>query len=283
MLRNICRKIGLRRQYNAHTYLTEYLIGGRKVFEKLEKSAIPLIVEKNLSMVTNQLYALQNILPEMHTKTFAGYEGIFEGKEVVVMAAGPSLAKYTRDKRITEAIHIGVNKLASFDIDLDYYFMADWTAIQNYQIEEDLIKNPAKKFFGLGILSDECGTTSFATPLDFMQSCDASPYFAMNYMSHQIIQKDISRHPLFGWGSIIIPAFHFALYGNPKRIYLVGCDCSSAGHFDSQKWSMCDVATQRLIEEWRRMSLFAKYYYPNTEIVSINPVGLRGMFKDIEL
>lgn len=80
-------------------------------------------------------------------------------------------------------------------------------------------------------------------------------------------------------GDQLSSTFHFVLYGNPKRIYLVGYDYSSARHFDSQKWLLCDVATQRLIEEWRRMSLFAKHYYPNTEIVSINPVGLRGMLK----
>lgn len=280
-IKNLIRKMGFRRIYNPHTYMLEYSFCGKKLFETFDKKAWPSIMEANNNVVVNQLYALQNILPDLHQKTFGGYEGSLAGKEVVLMAAGPTLKEYVQEKYIKDAVHIGVNKAVVHYKELDYYFMADWTAIESYGIQENILKSNAKKFFGSGILSDEYGTTSFATPLDFIKKCNASMYFAMHYASHQIIQPDISKHPLFGYGSIIIPAFHFALYCHPKRIYLVGCDCSTGGHFDDRKtFTMVDIATQRLINEWKRMALFAKYHYPDVEIISINPVGLKGLFKD---
>ena len=32
---------------------------------------------------------------------------------------------------------------------------------------------------------------------------------------------------------------------------------------------------------WKELKRFAEVYYPTTEIISVNPVGLRGMFKDL--
>lgn len=281
-IKNIVRALGFKRVYNPHSYQLEYYCCGKKLFETFDKKALPAIVEVSNNMLLNQLYALQNILPELHQKTFGGYEGAFEGRDVVLMAAGPTLNQYTRDKYMQGAIHMGVNNVITYYKDLDFYFMSDWTAVQNYKIEEKIQHSNAKKFVGMGLLSDEYGTTSFDAPLDFAKECNASMYFSMHYATHQIIQSDISKHPLFGYGSIIIPAFHFALYCRPKRIYLVGCDCSTNGHFSGMQFkdAWCNLATQRLKEEWRRMALFAKYYHSDIEIISINPVGLRGLFKD---
>lgn len=283
-MKSLIRKLGFKRVYNPHSYQLEYYFGQKKIFETFDKKALPIILESSNNALLNQFYALQNILPEMHQKTFARYKESFKGRDLVLMAAGPSLQLYTQDKSIKDAVHIGVNKVITYYKNLDFYFMADYSAIQSYGIQDEILSSKSKKFFGTGILSDEYGTTSFATPLDFVKECGASMYFAMHYASHQTIQPDISKHPLFGYGSIIIPAFHFSLYCRPKRIYLVGCDCSTQGHFDDKKtFKMLDAATQRLIGEWLRMKLFAKYYYPDVEIISINPVGLKGMFHDQEL
>ena len=182
-----------------------------------------------------------------------------------------------------DVIHIGVNKVIDF-MELDFYFASDWTGISRYGVLDKIISSKSKKFFATGVLSDEYGTTSFATPLDFVKKCNASMYFAMHYASHQIIQPDISKHPLFGYGSCIHAPFHFALYCRPKRIYLVGCDVSQDGHFNdgSSRERMHCLAQQRLWHEWKRMALFAEYYFPEVEIVSVNPVGLRGMFNDFD-
>lgn len=281
-IKDLIRKVGFKRIYNPHSYQLEYYCCGKKLFETFDKKALPAIVEASNNMLLNQLYALQNILPELHQKTFGGYEGAFEGRDVVLMANGPTLNKYTSEKRIENAIHIGVNKVIDF-MELDYYFASDWTGISRYGVLEKILSSNAKIFLALGVLSDEYGTTSFATPLDFFQKSRASMFFAMHYASHQIIQPDISKHPLFGYGSCIHAPFHFALYCRPKRIYLVGCDVSQDGHFNDgrARERMHYLAQQRLLHEWKRMALFAKYYFPEVEIISINPVGLKGMFNDI--
>ena len=82
----------------------------------------------------------------------------------------------------------------------------------------------------------------------------------------------------------------FALWTNPKRIYLVGCD--SAGQVNSLNWNHFDdnnknnhniVPIEALLEGWKKLAKFAEYMYPDVEIISINPVGLKGLFKDINI
>lgn len=71
----------------------------------------------------------------------------------------------------------------------------------------------------------------------------------------------------------------------PKKIYLVGCDCSLGGYFNNEKLNKKEkqnyLNTVEIIENWKKLKFFANRYYPDTEIISINPVGLKGVFKDI--
>ena len=69
----------------------------------------------------------------------------------------------------------------------------------------------------------------------------------------------------------------FALWTNPKKIYLVGCDCSG-GYFDDLKFK---ISRGKLIKSWKKVGRFAKLNYPDTEIISVNPIGLKGLFKDV--
>lgn len=97
---------------------------------------------------------------------------------------------------------------------------------------------------------------------------------------------DISVNPLPCFGSITFAALAFALWTNPKRIFLVGCDATFDGHFDGSTmlsqdndWTnfYYDVNT----EGWSKFKKFVELYYPNTKIISINPVRLKGMFTDV--
>ena len=40
------------------------------------------------------------------------------------------------------------------------------------------------------------------------------------------------------------------------------------------------VAGDNVISLWYQLKKFARVFYPDTEIISINPVGLKGIFKD---
>ena len=85
-----------------------------------------------------------------------------------------------------------------------------------------------------------------------------------------------------------------AFFMNPAKIYLVGIDASSNGHFTDQGVSEEDknrinkdlkkyVDIKNLKDKWTEIKTFRDVYYPETEIISINPVGLRGIFKDLDL
>ena len=50
------------------------------------------------------------------------------------------------------------------------------------------------------------------------------------------------------------------------------------GYHDSSDKN--NLAVNEVIDGWKRMKEFAETYYPDTEIISINPVGLKGVFKD---
>ena len=57
---------------------------------------------------------------------------------------------------------------------------------------------------------------------------------------------------------------------NPKSVAGVPPDYFSE---DGQLWG-------NPLYDWKKMKEFAELYYPDTEIISVNPVGLKGLFKD---
>ena len=71
----------------------------------------------------------------------------------------------------------------------------------------------------------------------------------------------------------------FALWTNPKRIYLVGCDTNLGGYYYQQERNKLKV--NKVYNCWLKIKEFVRIFYPETEIISVNPVGLKGMFKDI--
>ena len=48
------------------------------------------------------------------------------------------------------------------------------------------------------------------------------------------IHINIEYYPLMAYYSVTFQTLHFALYTNPKRIFLAGCDCSFTGHFNGE-------------------------------------------------
>ena len=76
-------------------------------------------------------------------------------------------------------------------------------------------------------------------------------------------------------------ALHFALYTNPKAIYLVGCDCNLTGYFDGTAQKTASNNIDFWMIGYKKMKEFAAHFYPETEIISINPVGLKGLFRDV--
>ena len=89
---------------------------------------------------------------------------------------------------------------------------------------------------------------------------------------------DISLEPFADLRGTVFSALQFAVYTNPDNIYLVGIDCSSGNIYnnsnDNYKYQM---------EGWEMMKKALKNMGAYDKIISINPVGLKGLFNDIYL
>jgi hypothetical protein len=220
---------------------------------------------------------LANEVSDINTRAFLEYRNAHRGKTVAILATGPSLKLYTP---FNEVIHIGVNGAHRFDaVELDFYFSQDHRYHDKGYLQE-LESLHCPIFLGL------CATTPLCNmePSEsFSLHLDARRYFFDPSPSCDLF-PNISHHPLMDFFTVVFPALHFALYTNPAKIFLVGCDVTSDGHFDG---SICPDTSEELehylihrLIGYRRVRDFAAQWYPETEIVSVNPVNLRGLFSD---
>ena len=249
-LYNIDQKINI-----INDLLNEISAEGKYCYEKLKYS-----VDNSLSIY------------ELHQKVFPKYKNINQGKDVILIATGPSLKNF---KLINDAIYLGVNKAFQYDkVKFDYLFLQDYSGATKTYID-DFCKYDAKIFLGhLNYnLEPQC-----IIPDKYSLYPNVERYYNIHPSYQQYFTYDIATQPLGDAYSIAFPAMQFILWTNPKRIYLVGCDCNMSGYHDSADKN--NLAVNEVIDGWKRMKEFANTYYPDTEIISINPVGLKGVFKD---
>ena len=219
----------------------------------------------------------------LHPETFGKYKNAFAGRDVVLVAGGGSVKNF---KPIKNAIYVGVNRAYKYDkIKLDYLFISDYRGFQDI---DDIDKLPydVEKFYGIlphDMLRD--GDRSIFIPESIALRHGAHRFYMKDNADRNIpiedltITYDISTFPLMCFSSIVTPAMQFILWGNPRRIYLVGCDCNLEPHFYNNKKST--LYLPGIMDGWQKIRDFAHDYYPETEIISVNPVGLKGMFKDL--
>ena len=98
-----------------------------------------------------------------------------------------------------------------------------------------------------------------------------------------IVQPDITKGMILDrGGGTVFSALQFALFTEPKTIYLVGCDCTDSGYFKKAGKGIKQNLLEKTEYLWHEAKYFINQYYPDTEIVSVNPVKLKGLFRDIE-
>ncbi|MBZ7986284.1 glycosyltransferase family 8 protein [Campylobacter sp. Cr9] len=219
-----------------------------------------------------KLEDMQKDIEIVNTETFAKYKGIHKGRDVVLLASGPSASKY---KGIKGAIHVGVNKSFLHEVKLDYLFIQDYRAFDGYKYKIlNYQGNNVEKFFGI------VDNDMFKIPMHVIKSFNAKMYFTDN-SKHKpsAFQKNIDKQPLGDFCSVVFSALQFILYTNPSRVYLVGCDCSNEPYFYNDSDSS-DLIPDRNINNFKKLKNFIDLYYKDIDIISINPVGLKGVFKD---
>lgn len=226
----------------------------------------------------------------LHQKTFLPYKNYCKGeKAVVVCGAGPTLQEY---KPIDGAVHIALNRAFLYpEVAFDFVFAQDFDGIK--MVQQELIEyegNHCVKMLGKSnggpkeipeSLALKCNALRFATDAYMIKSGWRSRFI-----------PDIDSRPLGGMPNVGMSVMQFALYLNPSVVYIVGCDMSG-GHFTNKNQTENEKEEERkilekewskqekLLDKWRECKEFANRYYPDTRIVSVNPVGLKGIFEDL--
>ena len=228
-------------------------------------------------------------LQAAHQKTFGLYKNSFSGKSVVLIATGPSLNYF--DNKIIEknAIYIGVNSAYMFEkVTLDYLFMHDYLGVKHHMNNSLNYKNKGLKRF-YGSLDPDIENGELTIPENTIIAHGASKYYMHHVWYRQQVKSgwtfaiDLSSEVLYNYGSVSFDAMQFILYGNPKKIYIVGCDVSNIGkHAVGQDNVLKDEQGALYANQfgWKKLKEFINVYYPLIEVISINPVGLKGLFND---
>lgn len=208
--------------------------------------------------------------------------------EIVIVAAGPSVNQFIP---IPDAIYIGVNRACLLgSVEFAYLFSIDLLGINSFMQEFKNYKgNNCVKFIG----EQHEGKGRDIPESYFLSLSNARKYKTDIFLNNDKIPVDIDCLPLWNGNSVAHQAMQFALFSNPKKIYLVGCDCSGmkSGHFitgkrDNEMYQSFSKefwkgSQEALIAGWKKLKDFAQTYYPDTEIISVNPVGLTGVFNDL--
>lgn len=237
------------------------------------------VINELKSTIINET-RMANAVSNLHSRVFPQFKNINTGKDVVIVGTGPSLNYYLP---INNAVHIGLNKAFMCDhIHCDYLFAIDYNAVKQYISK--LKKYNCIKFLGMHCnpnirLIHPVTGNSIHIPENLVDALGGLRFYSDAHRKR--INYDIEQFPLMDKGSVAFPAIHFALYTSPKRIYLVGCDTCLNGYFDKSKdnssWNLLEMA----LNGYNELKHFAEIYYPDVEIISVNPVGLRGLFRDV--
>lgn len=231
--------------------------------------------------------ALHNAASMCNNETFSSIKGINKGKEIAICGAGPTLKNY---EPINGVLHVALNRaLLNEKIQYDWFIADDWDGINFFQ---DILEDyDCLKFFG-----HQIGSYEREIPESFAIKCRGKRYYTDIYYVPDGYRSrfvcDIDKMAIGNMANIALSAMQIVLFTNPSKIYLVGCDASS-GHFvqpkslsnerikNHEKDLKMAVYGDKVIDQWRELKRFAQAFYPDTEIISINPVGLKGIFKDV--
>ena len=263
-----------------------YLLGKKINLIKQDKNLGLKDVERLLNKTKNDiLIGTKRLITTaiLHQKTFSEFKNSNFGKSIVMIGGGPTVNNFSL---IKDAKYLALNRAITYDkVHFDYFFTIDVIGIKNYYDEIANYSN-CIKFVG-----DQNMGKDFQIPENYIPTIkgDVRRYKTTSWLYPCRFAYDIATEPLGNFCTVSLQAIQFILYTNPKKVYLAGIDCSStsAGHFVGQTPDVSkrgENAKQNdndAIIYWKKLKEFRDIYYPETEIISINPVGLKGVFKDI--
>lgn len=217
-----------------------------------------------------------------HQKVFPKYKGINRGRTVVAVGTGPTLDYYNP---ISGAVHMGMNNaIYREDIKYDYYFNAHYDDQSEELFKKVLEQDDLVKFFVIYYRSKDTFIPEYLREQKGVETIYVDSYDYDLYGSRFenarkfVFPLDISVSPIKSYGTTFYGMFQFALWTHPEKIYIVGADCSKGYARCANDASVIDHSW--MVRPWRKLAEFAKMNYPDIEIIALNPVGAKGIFKD---
>jgi len=202
------------------------------------------------------------------------------GYSAILFGTGPTLKDYDFLEDNGTTLKVGVNGIIAKAIPLDYYFCGHVDA--RSQLYLPMIKDipvTYAKFAYVKFNGSRRSTQLDGSKLTVcMSKLEAERLGLLPYeiSSNVGFHDDITKHPLVNH-LISFSALQFLVYTGIKVIYLVGQDATNIISCDDPEIdpNRSIEAMQQVFTKFRR---FAKR--KQVRIVSINPVGLTGLFED---
>lgn len=237
----------------------------KKIDELIEYITYYRVPELNIKYTPQKYISMAVECAELHKLAFGDKKYLNFGKEVVVCATGPTFDYF---KPIENAYYIGVNNAYKSDkIKFDAMFCQDARLVFNRMLQKEFIEyrnQDCIKFIG--------------NNQPITNIVNANNYKVFYYMTENSFNFNINLRALPDFLSVVFAAMSYALWTMPKRIFLVGADCSH-GHAESLNTNHGADATN-LVKAWQEMAKFIKKFYPDVQVISVNPIGLKGLFDD---
>lgn len=221
----------------------------------------------------------------LHQKTFGEFRNKHNGETLALVGAGPTV-KFLEP--LSGVKYVGLNRAFLQDkVKFDYLFTIDKAGLDTgkEQFYDGFLNYDCIKFVG-----DQNLGKAFQHPQSIMYGDDTiRRYKTTSNLVPCRCTLDIDTEPLGNSCSCSVQAMQFILFTNPKRVYIYGIDCSCASgqHFiggvvdNKVRGENAKNLDAAHVKFWHEIKEFAETYYPETEIIVVNPVGLKGIFKDV--
>ena len=240
---------------------------------KLEK------IQNSLDHMPNQddmlfYSSISNSVAQAHRRVFPQFKGANHGKSLAIYGAGPTL---NFAPQVENVITIACNRSIEHfkEKGPDYFFGQDYLGIKSFY--DDAVKKSKYAFIGRAAIKN----SSIALPEELRNRHNIYTYYYHTWFYDLIrIKADIENFPLADFRTIIHPALHFALYTEPDKIYLIGCDTSEDGYANKNILQF-HIHVDNIKGGYNKFREFRDSEFPNTRIISVNPVGLKGIFEDV--
>lgn len=232
-------------------------------------------IQKQELMNIKKFKRNKNFNPKTNLHSFfTKFRNIHKDKSAYIFATGASLNNY-KFKDLNNSILVGLNKIYKRkDIvnKLNYYFFGSEynndldhkTNIDN--LPENITKFASVYTYGKHSVSGNIGPES-------VKNIKNAYAFDKRLDDFSV---DISKQPFLGH-SIVFPAIQFLLYTGVTKIHLIGCDCDDNYFYGKGQWAN---PYYHYLNWWINFRDFKNKNYSNVDIISINPIGLKGLFID---